>query len=79
MPNYIFPKRLKRVLASGSDDLKIILWDPFEQKLLNSIETAHRGNIFSVKFLPCNNSLVASCAADRDIYVRPYFCKRISY
>lgn len=58
-----------RLLASGSDDQKIMIWDPFENKQLTAIETSHRGNIFSVKFLPCNESLVASCAADRDIYV----------
>ena len=58
------------MLASGSDDLKIKLWNPFRNKLLNSIDTKHRGNIFSVKLLPfTNDSLVASGAADRDIYV----------
>lgn len=57
-------------MASGSDDLKIILWDPFRKKILNKIETKHRGNIFSVKFLPqTGGTLIASAAADRDIYV----------
>lgn len=57
-------------MASGSDDLRIILWDPFRRKELNRIETKHRGNIFGVKFLPfTGDSLIASAAADRDIYV----------
>lgn len=44
--------------------------DPFRKRLLNTIHTKHRGNIFSVKFFPSSNeSLVASAAADRDIYV----------
>ncbi|CAF0923462.1 unnamed protein product [Brachionus calyciflorus] len=58
------------ILASGSDDLKIILWDPFRRKELKRIETKHRGNIFGVKFLPyTGDTLIASAAADRDIYV----------
>lgn len=58
------------ILASGSDDLRIILWDPFKQKQLQKIETKHRGNIFGVKFLPgTNDAFLASAAADRDIYV----------
>lgn len=59
-----------RTLASGSDDLKLIFWDPFRRKIINSIDTKHRGNIFSVKYFPgSNETLVASAAADRDIYV----------
>jgi WD and tetratricopeptide repeat-containing protein 1 len=50
--------------------MKIMLWDPFKNRCLNTIETKHRGNIFSVKFLPCTgDALIASAAADRDIYV----------
>lgn len=50
--------------------LKICIWDPFKEKLLHKIVTKHRGNIFSIKFLPyTNDSLIASCAADRDIYI----------
>lgn len=38
-----------RLLASGSDDLNVILWDPCKHKKLASVRTAHSGNIFSVK------------------------------
>ena len=37
------------LLASGSDDLDIILWDPLKKKLVTKIQTGHSGNIFSVK------------------------------
>ena len=37
------------LLASGSDDLDIILWDPLTKKLVTKIQTGHSGNIFSVK------------------------------
>lgn len=58
------------LLASGSDDLKLNIWNPFQQKLVKSIDTKHRSNIFSVKFLMgTNDSLIASGAADRNIYV----------
>ncbi|XP_067628800.1 WD and tetratricopeptide repeats protein 1 [Eurosta solidaginis] len=59
-----------RILASGSDDFSIMLWDPFRKKCLRNIPTKHSGNIFSVKFLPRhNNALIATAAADRYIYV----------
>jgi WD and tetratricopeptide repeats protein 1 len=58
------------LLASGSDDLRIIVWDPFKRKEITRVETKHRGNIFGIKYLPfTNDSLLASGAADRDIYV----------
>lgn len=58
------------VLASGSDDVSIILWDPFKHKLLTKYKTGHQGNIFSVKFLPeSNDSLLVSGAADSKIQV----------
>ena len=37
------------LLASGSDDVQVIIWDPFRQKALSTIRTGHNGNIFSVK------------------------------
>lgn len=37
------------ILASGSDDLHIILWNPFLKRKIASIDTGHQGNIFSVK------------------------------
>ncbi|XP_073845069.1 WD and tetratricopeptide repeats 1 [Musca autumnalis] len=57
-----------RILASGSDDFQLILWNPFKQMKLRSIHTKHFGNMFSVKFLPkSNDSLIATAAADKTI------------
>ncbi|XP_032585821.1 WD and tetratricopeptide repeats protein 1 [Drosophila mojavensis] len=58
------------LLASGSDDYKVMIWDPFRKRRVHTIDTKHLGNIFSVKFLPRhNNSIVATCGADKYIYV----------
>ncbi|XP_034478736.1 WD and tetratricopeptide repeats protein 1 [Drosophila innubila] len=58
------------LLASGSDDYKVMIWDPFRKRRLQTIHTKHLGNIFSVKFLPRhNNNIVATCGADKFIYV----------
>lgn len=43
---YLYTNRL---LASGSDDQSIILWDAFNHRKLLSHPTGHMGNIFSVK------------------------------
>ncbi len=51
-------------------DHKIMLWDVYKQKSISKLDTAHLGNIFSVKFLPqCNDSVVASAAGDYKICV----------
>lgn len=58
-----------RLLASGSDDLHIILWDPFKKRRILEFLTPHHGNIFSVKFLPCSNDgVLASGAADGQLF-----------
>jgi len=55
-------------LASGSDDLRVIVWDPFRGRVVRSLTTGHGGNIFSVKFMPqSGNSRVVSGAADHKI------------
>ncbi|KAJ2950881.1 hypothetical protein O0L34_g5241 [Tuta absoluta] len=56
------------VLASASDDLHVILWDPFRYKQLQNIATGHTGNIFSVKFL--TPDILATCAADGRVRAR---------
>ena len=57
------------LLASGSDDCKVMIWQPFSKaKSATPISTDHEGNIFSVKFMPyTNNNLVASGAADKKV------------
>ncbi|KAL9916906.1 WD and tetratricopeptide repeats protein 1 isoform X1 [Glossina fuscipes] len=57
-----------RLLASGSDDFQLCLWDPFRRKRLHAIHTKHYGNMFSVKFLPKHNdALIATAAADKSV------------
>lgn len=57
-------------MASASDDYKVILWDPFKHKKNLEIVTPHRGNIFTVKFLPkSNNSRLATGAGDSHLFV----------
>ncbi|GFR72219.1 WD and tetratricopeptide repeats protein 1 [Elysia marginata] len=58
------------LLASGSDDLHVMLWNPLKHKTIARIRTGHQGNIFSVKFLPhSNDSLLVTGAADHRISV----------
>lgn len=57
-----------RVLASSSDDLRVILWDPFRQRQVFDFLTPHQGNVFSVKYLP-GSTKMATGAADCAIYV----------
>ncbi|CAG2161831.1 unnamed protein product [Oppiella nova] len=53
------------LLASGSDDVQIIIWDPFRHRRVHSLQSGHQGNIFSVKFVPkTNDNIVCSGAAD---------------
>lgn len=57
-----------RILASGSDDFQLCIWDPFKKKRIHSVHTKHFGNMFSVKFLPKHNdAFVATAAADKTI------------
>ncbi|KRT81712.1 WD40 domain-containing protein [Oryctes borbonicus] len=58
-----------KLLASGSDDVCVRIWDPFSYKCLNVITTSHVGNIFSVKFLG-DESLIATGAGDCRVVVR---------
>lgn len=59
-----------RLLASGSDDNRVIIWDAFKKKLVLDLMTPHQGNIFSVKFLPnTGDTSIATGAADHHIYV----------
>ncbi|XP_025099110.1 WD and tetratricopeptide repeats protein 1-like [Pomacea canaliculata] len=58
------------LLASGSDDVQVILWDPFLHRSKTIIRTGHQGNIFSVKFLPASgDSTLVTGAADCKIRV----------
>ncbi|GLG95424.1 Protein will die slowly, partial [Gryllus bimaculatus] len=59
-----------KILASASDDVQVILWDPFLHKEMHTVQTGHHGNIFSVKFLPkSSDSVIVTGAGDCRIRV----------
>lgn len=58
-----------RLLASGSDDTNVIIWDPFRHKKLVVVPTRHIGNIFSVKFIG-DGSLIVTGAGDSRVIVQ---------
>jgi len=55
-----------RLLASGSDDKTVIVWDGLVGRKVARVETPHEGNIFSVVWLPEGESdhLVGTGAGD---------------
>lgn len=57
------------LLASASDDLCVHIWSPYQNKSIANFHTPHRGNIFSVKFLPkTNDQKLVTGAADYCMY-----------
>ena len=56
------------LLASGSDDLKIVIWDWLRSKPYLCYNSGHRSNVFKTKFLPLSGDChVVSCARDGQI------------
>ncbi|KAG7397429.1 WD and tetratricopeptide repeats protein [Phytophthora boehmeriae] len=59
-----------QLLASGSDDHKILVWDYNTHKLRHEIESGHQLNIFAVCFVPgTDNNVLASGAMDNDVRI----------
>ena len=59
-------------LASGSDDLKIMLWDWTDgaKKPLVEIDSGHRNNVFQAKFMPnCDDTTIVSAARDGQVCI----------
>ncbi|XP_028678066.1 DDB1- and CUL4-associated factor 8 [Erpetoichthys calabaricus] len=57
-------------LASGSDDLKVIIWDWARKKAELEFDSGHKSNVFQAKFLPhSGDSTLAMCARDGQIRV----------
>ncbi|XP_077432868.1 WD and tetratricopeptide repeats protein 1 isoform X2 [Vanacampus margaritifer] len=64
------------LLASGSDDQHVIVWDPFRLKKLTTMHTGHSANIFSVKFLPhSGDRILVTGAADTKVHVHDLTAK----
>ncbi|KFM65830.1 DDB1- and CUL4-associated factor 8, partial [Stegodyphus mimosarum] len=57
-------------LASGSDDLGIIIWDWTISKPLLEYSSGHRSNVFQAKFMPLSNDCyIVSCARDGQVRI----------
>ncbi|KAG2232336.1 hypothetical protein INT48_002285 [Thamnidium elegans] len=58
-------------LLSGSDDKKLNIYKPFEDyKIATVINTGHRANIFSAKFMPqTSDNVIISGAGDSEIRI----------
>lgn len=54
-------------IASGSDDLQIIIWDWQRQKPLLNFDSGHTENVFQSKFLGSDDLAVASCSRDGQV------------
>lgn len=57
-------------LASGSDDLRVIIWDWAVKRAELEFDSGHKSNVFQAKFLPhSGDSTLAMCARDGQIRV----------
>ena len=53
------------LLVTGSDDLLLKIINPFESRVVTSIQSGHRSNIFNAKFLSfCDDGRIVSCSGD---------------
>uniref|UniRef100_H3DBN0 DDB1 and CUL4 associated factor 8 n=1 Tax=Tetraodon nigroviridis TaxID=99883 RepID=H3DBN0_TETNG len=57
-------------LASGSDDLRVVIWDWAVRHAVLEFDSGHKSNVFQAKFLPhSGDSTLAMCARDGQIRV----------
>ncbi|GMP37411.1 hypothetical protein CsSME_00009104 [Camellia sinensis var. sinensis] len=53
------------ILVSGSDDMRVILWDWQTGRVKLSFHSGHNDNVFQAKFMPYTESQsLVTCAAD---------------
>ncbi|XP_056639833.1 DDB1- and CUL4-associated factor 8-like [Diorhabda sublineata] len=65
------------LLASGSDDLKVILWDWKVGKNILKYDSKHKENVFQTKFLNLSGDLhIASCARDGQVRIAQVSCEQ---
>ncbi|XP_069060256.1 DDB1- and CUL4-associated factor 6 isoform X3 [Pleurodeles waltl] len=56
-------------ILSGSDDTHLVISNPYNKKVLTTIRSGHRANIFSAKFMPqTNDKQIVSCSGDGVIF-----------
>ncbi|XP_042639091.1 DDB1- and CUL4-associated factor 8-like [Orycteropus afer afer] len=57
-------------LVSGSDDLKVMVWDWVQRQPVLDFESGHENNIIQAKFLPnCGDSTIATCSRDGQVRI----------
>ncbi|XP_063377846.1 DDB1- and CUL4-associated factor 8 [Cydia fagiglandana] len=59
-----------QLLASGSDDTNVVVWDWARQAALQTIKTGHKSNVFQSKFLHLNARSqlnIVTCARDGQV------------
>ncbi|XP_076829582.1 DDB1- and CUL4-associated factor 8 isoform X2 [Brachyhypopomus gauderio] len=57
-------------LASGSDDLRVVIWDWARRRAELEFDSGHKSNVFQAKFLPhSGDSNLAMCAQDGQIRI----------
>lgn len=69
-PILIFFPFSGQLLASGSDDTNVVLWDWARNKPLSTIKTGHKSNVFQSKFLFLNAKSqvnIVTCARDGQV------------
>lgn len=66
--NALHFNRIGTLLASGSDDLNIVLWNWIRKRPALYYDSGHRSNVFQAKFMPFSGDChVVSCARDGQI------------
>lgn len=63
--NHLRWNRNGSLLASGSDDHKVVVWDYYTREKREVIDTGHRLNIFAVCFVPDTNDHIIASGAFR--------------
>lgn len=66
--NALHFNRIGTLLASGSDDLHIVLWNWVRNRKALVYDSGHRSNVFQAKFMPFSGDChVVSCARDGQV------------
>ncbi|XP_054261901.1 DDB1- and CUL4-associated factor 8-like isoform X2 [Macrosteles quadrilineatus] len=60
--------RSGQLLASASDDKRVVLWDWAADRSILSFDSGHSGNVFQAKFLPLSGDRhIVTCARDGQV------------